>query len=173
MEDEGDRIEEVKCAKDSNAGFPSEKLDSLTSPLPPTLAPITSEPTHDEVFSTYSRTQRRLIVLSASCAGFFSPLATNIYLPVLNSIAADLAVSPSLINLTVTTYLVSRIPLSLSLTCNTSSQHSLHRFFKQYRLLSQEASLILPVVDLHVLFALSFSSPPISVWHSKQTTLRL
>ena len=107
MEDEGNRIEEVKCAKASDVGIPGQNANSLTSPLPPTLASITPEPTSDEVFSTYSRSQRRLIVLSASFAGFFSPLATNIYLPALNSIAADLDVSPSLINLTVTTYLVS------------------------------------------------------------------
>jgi MFS family permease len=42
----------------------------------------------------------------AACASFVSPMTANIYFPALNSIAADLGVSISLINLTLTTYMV-------------------------------------------------------------------
>ena len=42
----------------------------------------------------------------ATCAGFVSPMTANIYFPALNPIAADLGVSVSLINLTLTTYMV-------------------------------------------------------------------
>jgi MFS family permease len=39
-------------------------------------------------------------------ASSFSPFSANIYYPSLNSIAADLHVSSSQINLTITTYMV-------------------------------------------------------------------
>ena len=45
-------------------------------------------------------------MLLASVAATFSPMATTIYLPALNEIAGDLHVDNSLINLTVTTFLV-------------------------------------------------------------------
>ena len=59
-----------------------------------------------KVHSVFSSTQKKLIVLTASTAALLSPLASNIYLPALNLIAADLHVSGSQINFTVTSYLV-------------------------------------------------------------------
>ena len=60
----------------------------------------------EDVHSVFNPVQKRLIVLTASTAALLSPLSSNIYLPALNLIAADLRVSDSLINLTVTSYLV-------------------------------------------------------------------
>ena len=60
----------------------------------------------EDVHSVFSPLQKRLIVLTASTAALLSPLSSNIYLPALNLIASDLHVSNSLINLTVTSYLV-------------------------------------------------------------------
>jgi hypothetical protein len=57
-------------------------------------------------YSTFTLTEKKLIVLMASMASFFSPLSSNMYLPALNVIASDLNVSSTLINLTITTYLV-------------------------------------------------------------------
>jgi hypothetical protein len=57
-------------------------------------------------YSVFSKTQKRLIILTASLTSSFSPLSANIYYPALNSIAKDLRVSPSQINLTITTYMV-------------------------------------------------------------------
>ena len=59
-----------------------------------------------QVHSVFSPIQKKLIVLTASTAALLSPLASNIYLPALNLIAADLHVSDSQINFTVTSYLV-------------------------------------------------------------------
>jgi len=60
-------------------------------------------------FSIFSRSEKTFIVVVASLAALFSPLSANIYYPALNVLAKDLKVSNSLINLTVTSYLVKNI----------------------------------------------------------------
>ncbi|KAJ5966709.1 hypothetical protein N7501_002957 [Penicillium viridicatum] len=67
----------------------------------PLLHPPTTEP-----YSVFTSTQKRLIILTAALASSFSPLSANIYYPALNSIAKDLRVSPSQINMTITTYMI-------------------------------------------------------------------
>lgn len=57
-------------------------------------------------YSIFSKSQIRYIVFIASWAGFFSPLSSQIYFPALNTLANDLHVSNSLINLTLTSYMV-------------------------------------------------------------------
>ena len=58
-------------------------------------------------FSDWNTWEKRLIIFAASLAALFSPLAANIYFPIFNVLADDLHVSNTLINLTVTTYMVS------------------------------------------------------------------
>jgi multidrug resistance protein len=60
----------------------------------------------EKPFSSFTLWEKRMIVCVASLAGFISPLTTNIYFPALNTIAADLGVSISALNLTVTTYMI-------------------------------------------------------------------
>ena len=57
-------------------------------------------------YSVFSPGIKRYIVIAASCAGFFSPLSSQIYFPAMNTLAKDLDVSISLINLTMTSYMV-------------------------------------------------------------------
>lgn len=57
-------------------------------------------------YSVFTTSQKRYIVFSASWAGFFSPVSSQIYFPALNSIADDLGVTSALINLTLTSYMV-------------------------------------------------------------------
>ncbi|KAL1968564.1 hypothetical protein VTN77DRAFT_1774 [Rasamsonia byssochlamydoides] len=57
-------------------------------------------------YSVFSRNLKRYVVVTASWAGFFSPLSSQIYFPALNTLAADLNVSISLINLTLTSYMI-------------------------------------------------------------------
>ena len=57
-------------------------------------------------FSVFSRGEKTFLVVMASLAALFSPLSANIYYPALNVLATDLNVSNSLINLTITSYLV-------------------------------------------------------------------
>jgi hypothetical protein len=64
---------------------------------------------HDAPFSVWSHNEKKLIIFTASVAAFFSPVSAHIYYPALNRIAEDLKVSGSLINLSITTYMVSGI----------------------------------------------------------------
>ncbi|KAJ5152654.1 Major facilitator superfamily domain general substrate transporter [Penicillium canariense] len=57
-------------------------------------------------YSSYSSFQKGYIVFTAAGAGFFSSLSAQIYFPALNTLAEDLNVSASLINLTVTSYMI-------------------------------------------------------------------
>lgn len=57
-------------------------------------------------YSSFGPWQKKLIVLMATIAAFFSPFTAQIYFPALNALAKDLHVSPSKINLTMTTYMV-------------------------------------------------------------------
>ncbi|KAJ5825101.1 hypothetical protein N7447_007441 [Penicillium robsamsonii] len=60
----------------------------------------------DVDYSAFTVGQRRYIVFMASWAGFFSPVSSQIYFPALNTLAKDLHVSNSLINLTLTSYMI-------------------------------------------------------------------
>jgi hypothetical protein len=78
-----------------------------------TTAPVTTNETPtDEPFSIYTKKQKRLMVVFAAIAAFFSPLTASIYLPALNTLAKDLNVSNSQITLTITTYLVCKAHLA-------------------------------------------------------------
>lgn len=57
-------------------------------------------------YSVFTLKEKRLIIFLTAWAGFFSPLSANIYFPALNALAADLHVSNSLINLTLTSYMI-------------------------------------------------------------------
>ncbi|KAK2046113.1 major facilitator superfamily transporter [Colletotrichum somersetense] len=64
------------------------------------------QPPRPEQYSIYTTWEKRLIVLCASLAGFFSPFTAQIYLPALPALAQDFQVSSSDINLTLTTYMI-------------------------------------------------------------------
>lgn len=68
--------------------------------------PVERQFTTGEVYSVFTVNQKRSIILTVSMAAFFSPLSSSIYYPSLPTIALDLHVSNSQINLTVTTYLI-------------------------------------------------------------------
>ncbi|KAE9380515.1 MFS general substrate transporter [Stipitochalara longipes BDJ] len=57
-------------------------------------------------WSVFSKKETVLIVLLGSLAAFLSPLTANIYYPAINDLSHDLHVSYSLINLTITVYLI-------------------------------------------------------------------
>lgn len=117
-------------------------------------------------FSVFTIPQKRLIVILASLASLFSPLTGSIYWPATTQIAADLNTSVALINLTITTYIVSS-----SLYFHTVSILTKRRYSKA----SLQPSLVLfptsKVVDLSISSALSFFWPPILLLPFKITTL--
>lgn len=67
------------------------------------LADVQALPTTHSIFSKW---EKRFIVVVASAAGFFSPISANIYFPSLEVLADEYRVSTTLINLTVTVYMI-------------------------------------------------------------------
>lgn len=64
---------------------------------------ITDVPSHSESpFSILSRSEKLVITFLVTIAGVVSPFTGSVYLPALNTIADDLGVRTSLINLTIT-----------------------------------------------------------------------
>ncbi|KAL3497178.1 citrate synthase-like protein [Aspergillus germanicus] len=62
-------------------------------------------PFEQRLYSIFTPSQKRLLILTAAVASSFSPLSANIYYPALNALAIDLHVSSAQINLTITTYM--------------------------------------------------------------------
>jgi hypothetical protein len=60
----------------------------------------------EEVYTIFTRGEITFITVMASISTFYSPLTANIYFPALNTISTELGVSSTLVNLTVTTYMV-------------------------------------------------------------------
>jgi hypothetical protein len=85
----------------------NEKSVSQDPESTPVNAGTRSGDAADVDYSVFTDSQRRFIVVMASWAGFFSPVSSQIYFPALNTLAKDLDVSNSLINLTLTSYMVS------------------------------------------------------------------
>lgn len=57
-------------------------------------------------FSAFTSISKYLITIMASIASLISTMSSNIYLMALNPIAEDLHVSDSMVNFTITTYMV-------------------------------------------------------------------
>ncbi|KAM7207862.1 Major facilitator superfamily domain containing protein [Naviculisporaceae sp. PSN 640] len=73
----------------------SQQLDHDTAP-PPSPPP----------FTIHSPRTKTLLILFASLSALFSPLTAQIYLPALPPLSESFSVSPSQINLTITTYMI-------------------------------------------------------------------
>lgn len=66
------------------------------------LAPAVTGP----VYSAFGKWEKRYIVFMVTWAAFISPTSANIYFPALNPLAEDLHVSNTIINLTLTAYMI-------------------------------------------------------------------
>lgn len=62
--------------------------------------------TNTPPWSVFTSKQKRFIVFMVAMAGFFSPLSANIYFPALTTLAEEFSVSNSVINLTLTSYMI-------------------------------------------------------------------
>lgn len=60
----------------------------------------------DKVFSVYSRWQKRAMIVAVSLFALLSTMSASMYYPALPTIAEDLGVTTSDINLSVTTFMV-------------------------------------------------------------------
>ena len=66
------------------------------------LAAVSTGP----VYSAFSMWKKRYVVIMVTWAAFISPTSANIYFPALNPLRVDLGVSTTLINLTLTSYMI-------------------------------------------------------------------
>ena len=87
----------------------------------PIITDAPNPPSKD--FSDWRPWEKQLIVFTASAAALFSPLSANIYFPIFNILAKELHVTSTLINLTVTTYMVN-LPLLASRAERSESRHN-------------------------------------------------
>lgn len=92
-------LEKAPTAEDVPAGHQAECG-------PATMQRTQTSASVEPPFSIFTIHQKRFIVFMASWAGFFSPVSANIYFPALNALAQELHVSSSLINLTLTSYMI-------------------------------------------------------------------
>ncbi|KAH8803275.1 major facilitator superfamily domain-containing protein [Xylogone sp. PMI_703] len=91
----------------SNASTRDDRKDALQEspeemPDLEQLAPVPSRP----VYSVFSPWQKRFIILMVTWGSFISPTSANIYFPALNPLSQHLNVSHTLINLTLTSYMI-------------------------------------------------------------------
>lgn len=93
---EDDGSESVKSETEKNEVIATEQQEEAANTLH----------TDDKVFSIYTHNEKRLLVLCGGICAFFSPTSSQVYYPSLNVIARDLNVSNTLVNLTITTYIV-------------------------------------------------------------------
>lgn len=84
-----------------------EETSSIASNEEITALPLYIPQDGDQDYTVFTTAQKRWLVLAASLASFLAPMSGAIYMPALVSLAKDEKVSITLINLTVTTYLVS------------------------------------------------------------------
>jgi hypothetical protein len=63
----------------------------------------------EQPFTSFSRSTRIFIVFMVAVSALISPFAATLYYPALNPLAQQLDVSSSLINLSITTYMVRHI----------------------------------------------------------------
>ncbi|KAL2437177.1 MFS-type transporter clz19 [Exophiala dermatitidis] len=92
----GNTLERASTARDAGRASHDMQVQRTT----------TSASWAGPVHSVFTKNQKRFIVFMAAWAGFFSPVSANIYFPALNPLAQDLHVSDTLINLTLTSYMI-------------------------------------------------------------------
>ena len=144
-----------------------EKVAS-SAPVPPT--PTASEKPdaqnapdaqNEPPYSIFTRPQKRSIIILVSFMGIISPLSSAVYLPAVPDISADLHVSPSVVNLTITAYMVRRAHLQLALTV---------RSYKELRLRSSAHSPTRTADARPMSSAASSTWPPTSASRSTRRT---
>ncbi|KAJ5960786.1 uncharacterized protein N7479_007936 [Penicillium vulpinum] len=106
------------CATEPRPSSPCKAWHTVNGEKPHTLNPSQSQSpelgqekqtTGDELGPLYSvlpNGEKTFVIMTGSFAALISPLSSSIYLPALPSLANDMDVSVSLINLTITTYLI-------------------------------------------------------------------
>ncbi|KAI9369765.1 major facilitator superfamily domain-containing protein [Aspergillus egyptiacus] len=70
------------------------------------MADLESKPGHPEVYSVFTKGEKRIAVFLVTFAATFSPLSSFIFFPAISALSESLNVSIAKINLTVTSYMI-------------------------------------------------------------------
>ncbi|KAK6439276.1 hypothetical protein LTR95_004512 [Oleoguttula sp. CCFEE 5521] len=104
------KIETSSSSHEAHEQSAHDAIESINSKDDPTTTERDPElalsRTETPQWSIFTHRQKSYIVATVAMAGFFSPLSANIYFPALNTLADDFNVTPSTINLTLTTYMI-------------------------------------------------------------------
>lgn len=73
---------------------------------PRELAVLSNTQSNAPPYSVFSERKKHFIVFLAAWGGFFSPLSANIYFPALTTLTREYNVSNTLMNLTLTSYMI-------------------------------------------------------------------
>ncbi|TVY68736.1 Itaconate transport protein, partial [Lachnellula suecica] len=96
----------VVPSADTNAGN-EQPAATVTSPdAKETPATNATNTANDDPWSVWSTRSKKAIIFSGSFASLLSPLSSQIYFPALEPIAKDLHVSNTLVNLSISTYII-------------------------------------------------------------------
>ncbi|KAK0666464.1 major facilitator superfamily domain-containing protein [Cercophora samala] len=103
LQQEREKEDAEDAGNGPTADSSSNNINDTTSDSDPeALAQVPSGP----AYSIFSKRTKRWIVTMIAFSSFVSPMTANIYFPALVPIARDLDVSVSMINLTLTTYMI-------------------------------------------------------------------
>ncbi|KAJ6115458.1 hypothetical protein N7486_001236 [Penicillium sp. IBT 16267x] len=80
--------------------------EDRNSPIENASGPNDNNTLSDVPYSVLPAGEKALVIIAGSFAALISPLSSSIYLPAMTSIAQEMDVSVSLINFTITTYLI-------------------------------------------------------------------
>ncbi len=84
----------------------STDIEAKAVPLPEAPASDLTLPSDQPPHTILTEREKIFTIIMASFAAFISPVSGSIYYPILNSLAQDLHVTVSTINLTITVYMV-------------------------------------------------------------------
>lgn len=90
------------------ANVPENSLDWSPGPKQDEIIPsmLMSQAQSTEIYSIFSKAQKRCIIYLVAFAASFSTLSSFIYFPAINTLANSLSTSVGKINLTITSYMV-------------------------------------------------------------------
>ena len=103
LDDRRSAIDVIEPVTQEPTSSPSDSANKKAAGVPIQHTPHGSE---GPPYSTFSEPMKIFTILLASFAAIISPISASIYFPALNTLARDLHVSTTSINLTITTYMV-------------------------------------------------------------------
>lgn len=106
LKEEEEKQERHESRRVSSASSMTTVQDDIEQGQVRDVEALSTVQSNSPPYSVFSKRKKQLIVLLAAWGGFFSPLSANIYFPALTSLTRDFNVSSTLMNLTLTSYMI-------------------------------------------------------------------